>query len=107
MEESVTKKTVHEESSNVNSVCSSVDNCLQIGLRRRSLGLFKTNSSSALLQKISKECGEALDIMKRFFSFSFYINNLILIITLIQSFELMINSNLGWKNWRRLVDQVV
>ena len=67
MEESVTKKTVHEESSNVNAVCSSVDNCLQIGLRRRSLGLFKTNSSSALLQKISKECGEAFDIMKRFF----------------------------------------
>lgn len=65
MEESVTKKTVHEESSNVSAVCSSVDNCLQVGLRRRSLGLFKTNSSSALLQKISKECGEALAVLKR------------------------------------------
>ena len=66
MEESVTKKTVHEESSNVSAVCSSVDNCLQVGLRRRSLGLFKTNSSSALLQKISKECGEALAVLKRY-----------------------------------------
>jgi len=65
MEECVTKKTVHEESSNVSAVCSSVDNCLQMGLRRRSLGLFKTNSSSALLQKISKECSEAFAVMKR------------------------------------------
>jgi len=65
MEESVTKKMVHEESSNVSAVCSSVDNCLQVGLRRRSLGLFKTNSSSALLQKISKECVEASQVLKR------------------------------------------
>jgi len=65
MEESVTKKTVHEESSNVSAVCSSVDNCLQLGLRRRSLGLFKTNSTSALLQKISKECAEASAVLKR------------------------------------------
>ena len=36
-----------------------------LGLRRRSLGLFKTNSSSALLNKISKECEEALFILKR------------------------------------------
>ena len=66
MEESVTKKTVHEESSNVSAVCSSVDNCLQLGLRRRSLGLFKTNSTSALLQKISKECVEAGAVLKRY-----------------------------------------
>merc|ERR1719412_2132597 len=65
MEESVTKKRVAEQSSNVSAVCSSVDNCLQLGLRRRSLGLFKTNSSSALLNKISKECEEALYILKR------------------------------------------
>ena len=37
-----------------------------LGLRRRSLGLFKTNSSSALLNKISKECAEAFHILKRY-----------------------------------------
>ena len=35
------------------------------GLRRRSLGLFKTNCSSALLSKISKECPEAASVIKR------------------------------------------
>ena len=66
MEESVTKKTVHVESSNVSAVCSSIDNCLQVGLKRRALGLFKTNSSSALIQKISKECAEALAVLKMY-----------------------------------------
>ena len=66
----------------MSAVCSSVDQCLQLGrvlsdqlvsgerifflgLRRRSLGLFKTSSSSALLNKISKECEEALHIIRR------------------------------------------
>ena len=35
------------------------------GLRRRSLGLFKTNCSSALLSKISKECPDAAVVIKR------------------------------------------
>ena len=35
------------------------------GLRRRSLGLFKTNYSSALLGKISKECNDAALVVKR------------------------------------------
>ncbi|XP_023324524.1 small G protein signaling modulator 2 isoform X2 [Eurytemora carolleeae] len=65
MEESVAKKTVHEESSNVSAVCSIVDNCLALGLRRRALGLFKTSSSIALLQKISRENPDAGAVMKR------------------------------------------
>ena len=32
MEESVAKKTVHEESSNVTAVCSTVDTCLSLGM---------------------------------------------------------------------------
>ena len=70
----------------MSAVCSSVESCLQLGegggllidliflfsdsfifagLRRRSLGLFKTNYSSALLGKISKECNDAALVVKR------------------------------------------
>ena len=31
MEESVTKKCVYEQSSNVSALCSDVENCLQLG----------------------------------------------------------------------------
>ena len=44
MEESVTLKTVHEDSASVNSLCAMVDTCLSLGLKRRALGLFKTRS---------------------------------------------------------------
>lgn len=44
MEESVTLKTVHEDSASVNSLCAIVDTCLSLGLKRRALGLFKTRS---------------------------------------------------------------
>ena len=36
-----------------------------LGLRRRSLGLFKTTCSSALLNKISKECSDAAHVIRR------------------------------------------
>lgn len=54
MEEAVTKKFVHEESSCVSALCCAIDACLSHGLRRRALGLFKTNSTMALLQKVAK-----------------------------------------------------
>uniref|UniRef100_A0AAR5Q3Z1 RUN domain-containing protein n=2 Tax=Dendroctonus ponderosae TaxID=77166 RepID=A0AAR5Q3Z1_DENPD len=59
MEESVTRKFVHEESGSVTSLCGAVENCLSQGLRRRALGLFKTSSTTALLHKIAKHCPEA------------------------------------------------
>lgn len=52
MEEAVTKKFVHEESSSVTSLCGAVEACLSQGLRRRALGLFKTSSTTALLHKV-------------------------------------------------------
>ncbi|RWS22715.1 hypothetical protein B4U80_09970 [Leptotrombidium deliense] len=54
MEEAVTRKFVHEESSSITSLCAAVDACLSHGLKRRALGLFKTNSTTALLQKVAK-----------------------------------------------------
>ncbi|XP_030747577.1 small G protein signaling modulator 1-like [Sitophilus oryzae] len=65
MEESVTRKFVHEESGSVTSLCGAVENCLSQGLRRRALGLFKTSSTTALLHKIAKHCAEADRISKK------------------------------------------
>ncbi|KAF5307401.1 hypothetical protein FQR65_LT06915 [Abscondita terminalis] len=65
MEESVTKKFVHEESGSVTSLCGAVEACLSQGLRRRALGLFKTSSTTALLHKIAKHSPEAARVSKK------------------------------------------
>lgn len=65
MEESVTRKFVHEDSSTVVSLCGAVEACLSQGLRRRALGLFKTSSTTALLHKISNQCEEAAYVSKK------------------------------------------
>lgn len=65
MEESVTKKFVHEDSSTVVSLCGAVEACLSQGLRRRALGLFKTSSTTALLHKISSHCTEAAFVSQK------------------------------------------
>lgn len=64
MEEAVTKKCILEESNSVTQLCISVDACLSHGLKRRALGLFKTSSSTALLQKIARFCPEAEIVSK-------------------------------------------
>ncbi|KAG9510439.1 Small G protein signaling modulator 1, partial [Fragariocoptes setiger] len=64
MEEAVTRKFVHEDSSSVIALCVAVDGCLAHRLKRRVLGLFKTNSTTALIQKISKTCPEAEQVLK-------------------------------------------
>lgn len=64
MEEAVTKKFIHEESSSVTQLCAAVEACLSQGLRRRALGLFKTSSTTALLHKIAKTCPDAEHISK-------------------------------------------
>ncbi|XP_075159014.1 small G protein signaling modulator 1-like [Haematobia irritans] len=65
MEEAVTKKYIHEDSSSVTSLCGVVEACLSHGLRRRALGLFKTSSTTALIQKIAKACPEADYVSRR------------------------------------------
>lgn len=64
MEEAVTRKCIHEESSSVVQLCASVDACLSHGLKRRALGLFKTSSTTALVQKIARFCPDAEVISK-------------------------------------------
>lgn len=65
MEEAVTRKYIHEESSTVTSLCASVEACLSQGLRRRALGLFKTSSTTALVHKVAKHCPEASYISRK------------------------------------------
>ncbi|XP_061163557.1 small G protein signaling modulator 1-like isoform X5 [Saccostrea echinata] len=64
MEEAVTRKFVHEESSSITSLCGAVEACLLHGLRKRALGLFKLSSTTALLQKLSKSCEPAAVVLK-------------------------------------------
>ncbi|XP_034237291.1 small G protein signaling modulator 2-like [Thrips palmi] len=65
MEEAVTKKFVHEDSSSVTSLCAAVEACLSQGLRRRALGLFKTSSTTALLHKVAKNFAPAEVVSRR------------------------------------------
>ncbi|KAK6642141.1 hypothetical protein RUM44_013864 [Polyplax serrata] len=65
MEEAVTRKFVHEDSSSVTSLCGAVESCLSQGLRRRALGLFKTGSTTALLHKIGKNFEPAAMVSQR------------------------------------------
>lgn len=65
MEEAVTRKFVHEDSSTITSLCGAVEACLSQGLRRRALGLFKTSSTTALLHKVAKNFEPAAIISKK------------------------------------------
>ncbi|XP_027196106.2 small G protein signaling modulator 2-like isoform X2 [Dermatophagoides pteronyssinus] len=65
MEEAVTRKFVHEDSGSITSLCAAVDACLSHGLKRRALGLFKTNSTTALLQKVAKNFDIAALVLKK------------------------------------------
>ncbi|PAA79437.1 hypothetical protein BOX15_Mlig019554g2, partial [Macrostomum lignano] len=65
MEESVTRRGVHQECSIITSLCAGVENCLLYGLKRHSLGMFRDSSTLALLQKISRSCPAAKAITDR------------------------------------------
>ncbi|CAF0973038.1 unnamed protein product [Didymodactylos carnosus] len=64
MEEAVMKKCIHEENCIITTLCGAVEACLLHGLKRRAVGLFKTSTTMALLQKIAKQCPEAADVVK-------------------------------------------
>lgn len=69
MEEAVTKKYVYEESGSLTALCSAVEACLSHGLKRRALGLFRSSSTTALVQRIAKYCPEAEYISQRLLEF--------------------------------------
>jgi len=83
MEEAVMKKCIHEENCSITTLCglcislpsngshfifnyflAAVEACLLHGLKRRAVGLFKTSTTMALLQKIAKTCPSAAEVVK-------------------------------------------
>ena len=45
-------------------ILAAVEACLLHGLKRRAVGLFKTSTTTALLQKIAKTCPDAAEVVK-------------------------------------------
>ena len=86
MEEAVMKKCIHEENCSVTTLCglyshfqsssssslfvhlfmfsAAVEAWLLHGLKRRAVGLFKTSTTTALLQKIAKSCPSAAEVKR-------------------------------------------
>ncbi|CAK7314723.1 Small G protein signaling modulator 1 [Vulpes lagopus] len=54
MEEAVTRKFVHEDSSHIISFCAAVEACVLHGLWRRAAGFLRYNEIAALFMKVGK-----------------------------------------------------
>ncbi|XP_069792253.1 small G protein signaling modulator 1 [Narcine bancroftii] len=54
MEEAVTRKFVHEDSSHIISFCAAVEACVLHGLKRRTAGFLRSNKIAALFMKVAK-----------------------------------------------------
>ncbi|XP_066509859.1 small G protein signaling modulator 1-like isoform X2 [Hoplias malabaricus] len=69
MEEAVTRKFVHEDSSHIVSFCAAVEACVLHGLKRRAAGFLRSNKVAALFTKVAKTfppaeelCGKAQEL---------------------------------------------
>ncbi|XP_006891096.1 PREDICTED: small G protein signaling modulator 2 isoform X2 [Elephantulus edwardii] len=56
MEEAVTRKFVHEDSSHIFALCGAVEACLLHQLRRRAAGFLRRDKMAALFTKVGKTC---------------------------------------------------
>ncbi|KFU94293.1 Small G protein signaling modulator 2, partial [Chaetura pelagica] len=65
MEEAVTRKFVHEDSSHIIALCGVVELCLLHMLKRRTAGFLRTDKVAALFTKVGKTCAAAGDICKK------------------------------------------
>uniref|UniRef100_A0A8C2F624 Small G protein signaling modulator 2 n=1 Tax=Cyprinus carpio TaxID=7962 RepID=A0A8C2F624_CYPCA len=65
MEEAVTKKFVHEDSSHVIALCSSIEACLSHLLKRRAAGFLRSDKIAALFTKIGKVNTTASEICRK------------------------------------------
>ncbi|XP_032563167.1 small G protein signaling modulator 2 isoform X1 [Chiroxiphia lanceolata] len=65
MEEAVTRKFVHEDSSHIIALCGVVEACLLHMLRRRAAGFLRTDKVAALFTKVGKTCPIAGDVCKK------------------------------------------
>ncbi|XP_027830935.2 small G protein signaling modulator 2 isoform X3 [Ovis aries] len=62
MEEAVTRKFVHEDSSHILALCGAVEACLLHQLRRRAAGFLRSDKMAALFTKVGKTCPVAAEI---------------------------------------------
>ncbi|XP_033024899.1 small G protein signaling modulator 1 isoform X2 [Lacerta agilis] len=65
MEESVTRKFVHEDSSHIISFCAAVEACVLHGLKRRAAGFLRSNKIAALFMKVGKSFPPAEDLSRK------------------------------------------
>ncbi|XP_005298945.2 small G protein signaling modulator 2 isoform X3 [Chrysemys picta bellii] len=65
MEEAVTRKFVHEDSSHIIALCAVVEVCLLHMLKRRAAGFLRTDKVAALFTKVGKTYAVAGDICKK------------------------------------------
>ncbi|XP_069083131.1 small G protein signaling modulator 2 isoform X2 [Pleurodeles waltl] len=65
MEEAVTRKFVHEDSSHIIALCGVVEACLLHMLKRRTAGFLRSDKVAALFTKVGKTCATASDICKK------------------------------------------
>ncbi|XP_062307067.1 small G protein signaling modulator 1 [Osmerus eperlanus] len=65
MEEAVTRKFVHEDSSHIVSFCAAVEACVLHGLKRRAAGFLRSNKIAALFTKVGKSFTPAEELCKK------------------------------------------
>ncbi|XP_070690030.1 small G protein signaling modulator 1 [Pempheris klunzingeri] len=65
MEEAVTRKFVHEDSSHIVSFCAAVEACVLHGLKRRAAGFLRSNKIAALFTKVGKSFAPAEELCKK------------------------------------------
>uniref|UniRef100_A0A5F8H4X7 Small G protein signaling modulator 1 n=1 Tax=Monodelphis domestica TaxID=13616 RepID=A0A5F8H4X7_MONDO len=65
MEEAVTRKFVHEDSSHIISFCAAVEACVLHGLRRRAAGFLRSNKIAALFMKVGKSFAPAEELSRK------------------------------------------
>ncbi|XP_016393354.1 small G protein signaling modulator 1 [Sinocyclocheilus rhinocerous] len=65
MEEAVTRKFVHEDSSHIFSFCGVVEACVLHGLKRRAAGFLRSNKLAALFMKMGKMFPPAEELCRK------------------------------------------
>uniref|UniRef100_A0ACB8G0Y3 Small G protein signaling modulator 1 n=1 Tax=Sphaerodactylus townsendi TaxID=933632 RepID=A0ACB8G0Y3_9SAUR len=65
MEEAVTRKFVHEDSSHIISFCAAVEACVLHGLKRRAAGFLRSNKIAALFMKVGKSFPPAEELSRK------------------------------------------
>ncbi|XP_043819602.1 small G protein signaling modulator 1 isoform X2 [Dromiciops gliroides] len=65
MEEAVTRKFVHEDSSHIISFCAAVEACVLYGLKRRAAGFLRSNKIAALFMKVGKSFAPAEELSRK------------------------------------------